>query len=218
ARACAAVHAAGAGAARQGRRARTERAVTAVQPLWQPAYIGIGSNLSNPRAQVLGALDRIARIEGVCLVRRSGLYGSPPLGPADQPDYVNAVAGVLTLLAPQALLAELQSLERAAGRPQNHERWGPRALDLDLLVYGRERSSDPALTLPHPGIVERSFVLYPLADVAPDLDVPGMGRVADLKRRVSDGSIRLLDTEAAAGSEAAAGAGAPQHTGTVRTA
>ena len=165
--------------------------------IWQPAYIGIGSNLSDPRVQVLGALDRIAEIDGVRLVRRSSLYGSPPLGPADQPDYVNAVAGILTRLAPRALLAQLHALERAAGRPEKRERWGPRILDLDLLVYARERSSDSALTVPHPGIVERSFVLYPLAEVAPDLDIPGLGRVADLKQRVAAQSIRLLDDRAA---------------------
>ena len=165
--------------------------------IWQPAYIGIGSNLSDPRVQVLGALDRIAEIDGVRLVRRSSLYGSPPLGPADQPDYVNAVAGILTRLAPRELLAQLHALERAAGRPEKRERWGPRILDLDLLVYARERSSDSALTVPHPGIVERSFVLYPLAEVAPDLDIPGLGRVADLKQRVAAQSIRLLDDRAA---------------------
>ena len=200
-------------------------------PIWQPAYIGIGSNLSDPRAQVLGAFDRIAAIQGVRLVRRSGLYGSPPLGPTDQPDYVNAAAGVLTLLAPRPLLAELQALEQAAGRPAKRERWGPRILDLDLLVYGCVRASDPALTLPHPGIVERSFVLYPLADVAPDLDIPGMGRVADLKRRIAAQRIRLLDadpasadaeasadSQASIGSEAAAGAAAAPAAQGIRTA
>ncbi len=174
-------------------------------PLWQPAYIGIGSNLSDPRVQVLGALDRIASIEGVRLVLRSRLYGSPPLGPADQPHYVNAVAGALTLLTPQALLAQLHALERAAGRPAKHERWGPRVLDLDLLVYGRERSNDRALTLPHPGLSERAFVLHPLSDIAPDLDIPGMGRVVDLKRRVADQSIRLLDADQATADSEAAG-------------
>ena len=200
-------------------------------PIWQPAYIGIGSNLSDPRAQVLGALDRIAAIDGVRLALRSRLYGSPPLGPADQPDYVNAVAGVLTLLSPRALLAELHALERTAGRPEKHERWGPRILDLDLLVYARERSSERALTLPHPGILERAFVLYPLADVAPDLDVPGGGRVADLQRRVSAQLIRVLDadqesvdsevsagSQRSPGSEASAHAVPAQRTRTARTA
>jgi 2-amino-4-hydroxy-6-hydroxymethyldihydropteridine diphosphokinase len=196
--------------------------VSSASPVWQPAYIGIGSNLSDPRAQVLTALERIAAIEGLRLVSRSKLYGSPPLGPTDQPDYVNAVAGVLTLLAPGALLAELHGVERAAGRPEKRERWGPRVLDLDLLVYGRERSSEAGLTLPHPGIVERSFVLYPLADVAPDLDVPGMGRVADLKRRVSARAIRVLDALEAeqppGDSVTSADAATPEPTRTARSA
>ncbi|MGH8259965.1 MAG: 2-amino-4-hydroxy-6-hydroxymethyldihydropteridine diphosphokinase, partial [Steroidobacteraceae bacterium] len=161
--------------------------------VWQPAYIGLGSNLDDPRAQIQRAMGRIASIPGVWLALRSSLYGSRPLGPADQPDFVNAAAGVLTQRPPLELLRELRALERAAGRPAVRERWGPRVLDLDLLVYGRDRSSDPDLILPHPGIVARNFVLYPLADIAPDLDVPGHGRVADLKRRVAADSIWPLD-------------------------
>lgn len=171
--------------------------MASAQAVWQPAYIGFGSNLDDPRTQVLRAMDRIATLRAVRLVRRSRLYGSRPLGPADQPDFVNAAAGVLTQLDPRALLVELRALEQAAGRPAERERWGPRVLDLDLLVYGRERRSDPDLILPHPGIVERAFVLYPLADIAPDLDVPELGRVADLARRVSADTIRLLDEAAA---------------------
>ena len=157
--------------------------------IWQPAYIGIGSNLADPRAQVLRAMDRIASLREVRLVLRSGLYGSRPLGPRDQPDFVNAVAGVLTQLEPVALLRELRAIERAFGRPESREKWGPRILDLDLLVYGRIRCADPELVLPHGGIVERNFVLYPLAEIAPDLEVPGLGRVAHLKARVSAEAI-----------------------------
>jgi 2-amino-4-hydroxy-6-hydroxymethyldihydropteridine diphosphokinase len=102
---------------------------------------------------------------------------------------VNAVAGVLTQLNPEQLLSELQAIEIALGRPAIHEKWGPRVIDLDLLAFGRERRNEPNLVLPHPGIVERNFVLYPLADIAPDLDVPGLGRVAELKRRVSPEGI-----------------------------
>ena len=162
--------------------------------IWQPAYIGIGSNLADPRAQVLRAMDRIASISGVRLVLRSGLYGSRPMGPADQPDFVNAVAGVLTQLAPGALLHEVRAIERAFGRPESRQKWGPRILDLDLLVYGRLRSADPELVLPHPGVVERNFVLYPLAEIAPDLEVPGLGRVTDLKARVSAEAIWPLQS------------------------
>ncbi len=187
--------------------------MTSAPPLWQPAYVGIGSNLDDPRAQVVRAIERVASLPGVWLALRSRLYGSRPLGPADQPDFVNAVIGILTRLDPPALLAELRALESAAGRPALRERWGPRVLDLDLLVYGRERRSDPELTLPHPGIVQRSFVLYPLADIAPDLDVPGMGRIADLKRRVCADSVWLLDQ-----ARASADAAAPRGTRTGRVA
>jgi 2-amino-4-hydroxy-6-hydroxymethyldihydropteridine diphosphokinase len=156
---------------------------------WQPAYVGIGSNLSDPRAQVLAAQERLASVPRSLLVLRSPLYGSRPMGPISQGDYVNAVAGLLTQLDSRALFAELKGIELAFGRPAVHEKWGPRVLDLDLLVFGRERRSDPELTLPHPGIVERNFVLYPLADIAPDLDVPGLGRVAELKGRVSASGV-----------------------------
>jgi 2-amino-4-hydroxy-6-hydroxymethyldihydropteridine diphosphokinase len=166
--------------------------------VWQPAYIGLGSNLADPRAQVVRALERIASIPGVWFALRSRLYGSHPLGPAGQPDFVNAAAGVLTRLEPPALLGELRAIERTFGRPDARERWGPRILDLDLLVYGRERRSERELTLPHPGIVERNFVLYPLADIAPDLDVPGLGRVSDLARRVSSDAIWALEDGAVA--------------------
>jgi 2-amino-4-hydroxy-6-hydroxymethyldihydropteridine diphosphokinase len=161
--------------------------------LWRPAYVGLGSNLEEPRAQALRAFDAIDRLPRTLLVLRSPLYGSRPFGPVAQPDFVNAVAGLLTQLDAPALLRELRALERAFGRPQMHERWGPRVLDLDLLVFGREVRHDEALTLPHPGIVERNFVLYPLADIAPDLDVPGLGRVTELKARVTaDGIWPLL--------------------------
>ncbi len=157
--------------------------------IWQPAYIGIGSNLADPRAQVLGGMDRIASISRLSLVVRSSLYRSRPLGPPDQSEFVNAVAGVITRLEPLALLRELQAIERAAGRPATRKRWGPRILDLDLLVYASRRSEEPELRLPHPGIVERNFVLYPLAEIAPQLEVPGAGRAADLKRKVSPEGI-----------------------------
>ena len=122
----------------------------------------------------------------------SPLYRSKPLGPVPQPDFINAVAGILTQLDPRALLGELKALERALGRPEAHERWGPRIIDLDLLVYGRERREEPDLTLPHRGIVERNFVLYPLGDLAPELDVPGLGRVAELRGRLTPEGLERL--------------------------
>jgi len=159
---------------------------------WQPAYIGVGSNLEDPRAQVLAALERLGDLPKTHLVLASRLYRSHPFGPIAQPDFVNAVAGILTQLDPQTLLSELHAIESAMGRPRRHERWGPRVVDLDLIAYGRERRNEAELTLPHPGIVERNFVLYPLAEIAPDLELPGSGRVADLAAAVTAEGITLL--------------------------
>lgn len=160
--------------------------------IWQPAYIGIGSNLEDPKAQVLRACEALRTLAGTRLVHISPLYRSRPFGPVPQPDFVNAVAGVLTQLDSRTLLDALAAVERAFGRPAEHQRWGPRIIDLDLLVYGRERRDEPDLSLPHPGIVERNFVLYPLADLAPDLDVPGLGRVAGLRGRLTPEGLERL--------------------------
>jgi len=166
--------------------------VAARVPLWRPAYIGVGSNLEDPRAQVLRALRGLAQLPLTRLELTSPLYRSRPFGPIAQPDFVNAVAGLLTQLEPGALLDELRSLETDQGRPAAHAHWGPRVIDLDLLSFARECRSAPELTLPHPGIPERNFVLYPLADIAPDLDLPGLGRVSELAGRVTaEGLARL---------------------------
>jgi 2-amino-4-hydroxy-6-hydroxymethyldihydropteridine diphosphokinase len=159
---------------------------------WQPAYIGVGSNLEDPRAQVLAAIARLGQLPRTRLVLSSRLYRSRPFGPVAQPDFVNAVAAILTQLEPPALLNELRAIEKAMGRPGRHEHWGPRIIDLDLLAQGRERRKEGELTLPHPGIVERNFVLYPLSEIAPDLDLPGLGRVADLAAAVTAEGITLL--------------------------
>ena len=161
--------------------------------LWHPVYIGVGSNLEDPRTQILRAFRELAVLPTTRLVLTSPIYQSRPFGPVDQPDFANAAAGLLTQLKPRALLEGLHSIEAAQGRPPDPEarqRWGPRVIDLDLLVYGRERLQDPELTVPHPGIVERNFVLYPLADIAPDLDIPGLGSVSELKGRVTSEGIR----------------------------
>jgi 2-amino-4-hydroxy-6-hydroxymethyldihydropteridine diphosphokinase len=157
--------------------------------VWQPAYIGVGSNVDDPSAQVQRAVAKLRTLEKTRVECVSPLYGSRPFGPITQPDFVNAVVAVLTQLAPRALLSALQALEAALGRPAEHERWGPRVIDLDLLVYGRERCCAPDLTLPHAGIEARNFVLYPLAAIAPDLDIPGFGRVSQLAARVDSKGI-----------------------------
>jgi 2-amino-4-hydroxy-6-hydroxymethyldihydropteridine diphosphokinase len=159
---------------------------------WRPAYVGLGSNLEEPRRQVTSACELLNQLPLTRVVLVSPLYRSRPLGPVSQPDFVNAVAGVLTQLEAPVLLEGLKSIETALGRPAVRERWGPRVIDLDLLCYARETRSGPELTLPHPAIVERNFVLYPLADIAPDLDLPGLGRVAELAGRVTtEGLTRL---------------------------
>lgn len=152
--------------------------------LWRPAYVGVGSNLGEPVRQVEAAFAAIERLPDSGYFRRSGLWRSAPLGPADQPDYVNAATGFLTRLEPGDLLRRLQGIEQGASR-QRGERWGPRTLDLDLLVLGRLVVSKPGLELPHPRIVERNFVLLPLAEIAPDLEVPRRGTVARLLAGIS---------------------------------
>jgi 2-amino-4-hydroxy-6-hydroxymethyldihydropteridine diphosphokinase len=160
--------------------------------IWQPAYVGVGSNLADPARQVRAAFERLAGLPRTRRVLVSPLYGSRPLGPVAQPDFVNAVVGLLTQLSSSELLLQLRALETALGRPPQRERWGPRVLDLDLLSYAQEQRSDTALMLPHPGIVERNFVLYPLCDIAPDLELPGLGRVTELKGRVTSEGLSLL--------------------------
>ncbi len=164
-------------------------------PRWQQAYIGLGSNLDDPRAQVLGAWERLGTLPDTRLVLRSALYRSRPFGPVSQPDFVNAVGGLLTQLQPEALLAALQALETTLGRRRDGPRWGPRRIDLDLLLFGGQRRAGPDLVLPHAGIVERNFVLYPLADIAPDLDVPGLGPVTELKARLAPEGLWRIEPE-----------------------
>jgi 2-amino-4-hydroxy-6-hydroxymethyldihydropteridine diphosphokinase len=145
---------------------------------WYPAYVGLGSNLNGPTGQLDSALDLLAAIPSTRLVARSSLYRSAPLGGIEQPDYVNAVAALLTRLTARPLLDALQQIEKQRGRERGGVRWGPRVLDLDLLVHGSHQIEEPGLTIPHPGIAERNFVLLPLFEVAPDLVIPGLGRVA----------------------------------------
>jgi 2-amino-4-hydroxy-6-hydroxymethyldihydropteridine diphosphokinase len=158
------------------------------------AYIGIGSNLDDPVARVWRAFDALAEIPASRCVACSPLYrGAAVGGPADQPDYINAVAALDTTLGPDGLLAALQDIETAQGRVRA-ERWGPRTLDLDLLLYDRLVSNDPQLTLPHPRLHQRAFVLYPLYDIAPNLDIPGRGRLIELLENCPPLALTRLDS------------------------
>ena len=155
-------------------------------------YVGLGSNLDDPRAQVERALAALGGLPGTALVTASPRYLSTPLGPQDQPDYVNAVAALDTDLAPLALLGELQGLEQAHGRVRGRH-WGERTLDLDLLLYGELQFASALLTIPHPGLSSRDFVLYPLADIAPpELPIPGLGRLDELLARCPKRHLKAL--------------------------
>lgn len=145
------------------------------------AYIGLGGNLQDPLALLRSARLAIQAIPNMREVACSSYYRSAPMGPTDQPDYVNAVQAVETTLDPQSLLKALQALEHSHGRVRNGLRWGPRTLDLDILLYGNEQIGEANLIVPHIGIAEREFVLYPLAEIAPaDLAIPGKGRLQEL--------------------------------------
>jgi 2-amino-4-hydroxy-6-hydroxymethyldihydropteridine diphosphokinase len=159
---------------------------------WVPAYVALGSNLDGPRRQIEMALTRLAAIPRTRRVLSSAFYSSRPMGPQDQPAFVNAAAGMLTQLSARELLSELQRIEQAMGRVAPPVRWGPRRIDLDLLLYDGLRMQDPDLTLPHPGIHERNFVLYPLADIAPALLIPGHGTVGELARQLGPAGLEPL--------------------------
>lgn len=152
---------------------------------WIPAYVGLGSNLGDPVRQVRTAGEELGQLPRTRLVALSHLYRNPPYGVENQPDYVNAAAGLLTQLEPQALLAELKQLEQRHGRTRTSgDRWAPRTLDLDLLVYGERELKAADLDLPHAGIRGRNFVLLPLLEIAPGLRIPGLGMVSALAATV----------------------------------
>lgn len=153
------------------------------------AYVALGANLGDPPAQLREALDQLARAPGVELMEVSGFYRTPPLGPPGQPDYCNAACRLDTTLEPEALLDLLQAIEARAGRIRTAEQWGPRMLDLDLLHVDGVELHTPRLTLPHPRLHERAFVLVPLAEVAPDLFIPSLGAVAALLAGVDRSAI-----------------------------
>jgi len=147
---------------------------------WIPAYVGLGSNLHGPARQIEVAFRLLGKIPATRVVKQSSLYRSVPFGGVEQPDFVNAAAFLLTQLTAPELLRELQRIETERGRDRGGVRWGPRVLDLDLLVYSNRTIDEPGLSVPHPGIGERNFVLLPLREVAPEIDIPGLGRLSEL--------------------------------------
>ena len=160
------------------------------------AFIGLGSNLGDPPAQIQCAIQTLAALPTTRFVRRSSLYRNPPAGYLDQPEFVNAVARIETRLAPRDLLEQLLAIERAHGRVRDFPN-APRTLDLDILLYGERTVREPGLTIPHPRMLERAFVLVPLAEIAPDAVVPGGGRIADLAAKLdASGLVKLSESDA----------------------
>ncbi len=176
-----------------------EPEITAVKPVI--AYIGLGANLGEPARQVAQALAALSQAPEVEVVKVSRFYLTPPLGPPGQPWYVNAVAQVKTRLTPEELMRVLLAVERRLGRERG-ERWGPRLIDLDLLLYDGEVLQGPEVTVPHPEMHRRAFVLVPLAEIASEAWHPGLEKtVRELLAAMDPGEvaeIRPLDTEAPA--------------------
>lgn len=157
------------------------------------AYVGLGSNLSQPARRVAMAMHRLTAWPGVTGLRASRLYRSRPWGQPDQPDFINAVAELRYAGPAAALMRALLAIEREAGRVRGGERWGPRVLDLDLLLFADQVMDTPALTVPHPRIAERAFVLLPLVELAPELRLPGAGPISDLLAAIdADGTTALV--------------------------
>lgn len=154
-------------------------------------FIALGSNLDNPIQQLRSAIEALGSLQDSRLTRISSLYRSAPMGPQDQPDFINAVATLSTSLAPHDLLQALQALEDAQGR-QRQQRWGPRTLDLDILLYDDLQLNSETLTIPHPGLYLRNFVLYPLAEIAPKLIFPDGSRLADHLPHCGKGGLEKL--------------------------
>lgn len=146
------------------------------------AYVGLGANIGEPRAQIAAAVAALDRIETTRLLRVSSLYRSRPVGYAEQPDFLNAVAAIETTLEARALLGALLGIERGLGRSRQAGaiRNGPRTIDLDLLLYGDASLAEVDLIVPHPRMHERAFVLCPLAEIAPEVLIPGIGRASEV--------------------------------------
>lgn len=155
------------------------------------AFVALGSNLEDPQHQVLRALAELDSLPETRVIAKSALYRTAPVGYDNQPDFINAAAEVSTTLEPVALLRALLALETAHGRERPFPN-APRVLDLDLLLYDDLELHAPELTLPHPRLHERGFVLFPLADIAADVNVPGQGKVRDLLRSLPDQGVERL--------------------------
>lgn len=147
-------------------------------------YIALGSNLNDPRSQLVSARQALSNMSRIQVKAISGLYASKPMGPQDQPDYLNAVIAIKTDLEPLALLDKTQAIEQQHGRVRKAERWGPRTLDLDILLFGQQVLDFPRLCVPHYGLQVREFVILPLEEIAPSLVLPNGVHVAKLAKQI----------------------------------
>lgn len=162
--------------------------------VWTPCYIALGANLDAPAQQVTHALSELQGIKMTRVIAGSSLYESVPMGPQDQPAFINAVAGLLTQLPAVELLAALQDIEHRMGRQVPALRWGPRVIDLDLLMHGDTQLDSPQLQLPHPGMLQRNFVMAPLAEIAPELRVAKGRSAVQVARALGLQGLRRLNT------------------------
>lgn len=153
-------------------------------------YLALGSNLADPLHQVQAALDALAAIPETTLVVSSAFYRTPPYGPPDQPDYLNAAVALDTALLPEELLDQTQRIEQEQGRVRKEERWGPRTLDLDIILFGDQTLATPRLTVPHYDIANRAFMLVPLLEIAPEIALPDGVKAAELLSKLDAGAIQ----------------------------
>lgn len=159
------------------------------------AWLGLGSNLQQPVAQLKDAIGKLGSTEGVEILRASRLYRTPPWGDESQDDFINAVVQIETSLDPIPLLHGLQSIENEMGRQRSERRWGPRLIDIDLLLYGDLQCHLQELELPHPRMHERAFVLVPLCELDATLEIPGLGVVDELLKQLDCAGIFCMNDE-----------------------
>jgi 2-amino-4-hydroxy-6-hydroxymethyldihydropteridine diphosphokinase len=159
------------------------------------AWLGLGSNLQKPAVQLREALKRLAETNGIEKLEASSFYRTPPWGDEHQDDFINAVVRIETSLEPLALLGELQSIENLMGRKRCGRRWGPRLIDIDLLLYGDSQLQLGELEIPHPRMHERAFVLVPLAELDPELEIPGRGPVENYLQQIDCSGIKCMSNK-----------------------
>ncbi len=155
------------------------------------AYIGLGSNLSQPEQQIRQAIHELKQLVNCRVEKLSSLYFSRPMGPQDQPDYMNAVVMLSTSLSPLELLDQLQAIENKAGRIRKDNRWGPRVLDLDILLFDNLTIDTERLTIPHYGLKDREFVLLPLAEISENIQLPDGDNITTLAKNIANNGLKI---------------------------